>query len=231
MNITFLCKTRPTSSKCSIGYMSLLHSILLCGLITLLECSTLEANEEMPLTTPAKAGLVPELQSKPTLSVEQYQPEYSSLRERIKNVWHSPGWIAILPVNTYHSRNTYDKDSIDDYNEMPWGAGIGKWYRDKNNTRHQIMFITFSDSNYKPQPTLSYTWQKDLFLDRQQNWIFGYGCDFFLTMRHEAYYLPLPAFTPQMSFQYKNLAVVCSWVPWLGPDYGNVLMTTLRWYF
>ncbi len=162
---------------------------------------------------------------------EPYQPKYSTYYERIQNVWNSPNSFITVPVNTYHSRDTYTKEQIDDYNEMPWGFGVGKWYRDENNTRHQLLFLGFADSHNKVQLLAGYTWQKDIFLNKSESLIFGYGCDFFLTARDDYYYIPFPGLTPEISLQYKNFAISTSWVPWLGSNYGNVLLTNIRWYF
>lgn len=200
------------------SYSLVLLSLLLCPL-------SLAGDSTCPMTL--------QEENYPLVKEEEndYQPSYNSFKERLSNVWHSPHSSIILPVNTYHSRDTYTREQIRNYNEMPWGLGVGKWYRDSNNTRHQLIFMGFADSHSKVQLIASYTWQKDIFLNDAQTLLFGYGCDFFITARDDYFYIPFPGLTPLASLQYKNFAVSTSWVPWLGSNYGNVLLTTVRWYF
>lgn len=205
--------------------MSSFKSHFLTLTFALLSSSAFATNEDLSVPLPKQS--YEQLVDKTV----PYQPDYSTLYERIKNIWHAPNYFVALPVNTYHSRLTYSKERIDEYNEMPWGLGIGKWYRDKNNTRHQLVLLGFSDSNAKLQLLAGYTWQKDIYLNEAEDLIFGYGCDFFITARDDYYYIPFPGFTPEISIQYKNFAISTSWVPWLGPDYGNVFLTNIRWYF
>lgn len=196
------------------------------GLFGALLCSTLAfAGDASPLLSPDDPY------AKLMKDAEPYQPTYSTFWERLENTWHSPHSFVSVPVRTYHSRDTYTKEQIDNYNEMPWGLGIGKWYRDQDNTRHQLILIGFADSHSKVQLLAGYTWQKDIFLNEAEILSIGYGCDFFFTAREDYYYIPFPGLTPELSLQYKKLALSASWVPWLGNNYGNVLLINVRWYF
>ena len=160
-----------------------------------------------------------------------YCPEYSCLKERLLNVWDAPNWLLIVPVNTYHNRGNYTEQNIREFNEDPWGLGIGKWYRDKRNVRHELSFLIFLDSYKYPEPILGYAWQKDYFLDIMHNWSVGYGCNFFITARHKQSYIPFPGLTPHLAVQYKRLALNVAWVPRISQGTGDIFFTQLRWYF
>ena len=163
-----------------------------------------------------------------------YQPEYSNLKERLLNVWESPNWHIIIPVHTWHSRWTYTKQKGREYNEMPGGFGFGKWYRDMRNWPPEFSFIVLAVSYSYAEPLAGYPGHKDIFLDKAQNWSFGYGAHFFLTARHNYSYVPIPGIIPHIALQYKHLALNIAWVPYLGGEDGaggDVFFTQVRWYF
>lgn len=149
----------------------------------------------------------------------------------IEKTWASDNWYAILPVNTYHARGTYDRDRLRRYNEIPWGAGFGKWYRDKNDNQHELSFIAFADSHGHVEPTFTYSWQQYIHFDSSHNFSVAYGLNFMLTMRNDTYYLPVPLILPHLTIQIGSFAISTLWVPYLGRNNGNVLFTTCRWYF
>jgi palmitoyl transferase len=152
------------------------------------------------------------------------------LGQRITRAWESDKYDLYLPVNTWHNRFMYDQDyrKEREYNEQPWGLGIGRYFLDEDLDSHGLYVMGFADSNYQFQYIGGYVFVKNWSFDEKKEWSAGPGYTLSLTGRHEYYYVPLPLPLPVVSVRYKKLAVQAAYVPGSRND-ANVLFTWLRW--
>ena len=80
--------------------------------------------------------------------------------DHLTSLWHSDEYDFILPVNTWHNRLAYTHKKIKEFNERPWGAGIGKRYYDEDKDLHSMVAMVFMDSHDDPEPLVGYQFQK-----------------------------------------------------------------------
>ena len=80
---------------------------------------------------------------------------WDKFKTNVSQTWQDGNYNLFIPINTWHNRLTYDKEKIDEYNEMPWGLGIGKGRYDSDGDWHGLYAIVFEDSNYHPKPYLA----------------------------------------------------------------------------
>ena len=147
--------------------------------------------------------------------------------ENIKETYEEGRISAYIPVNTWHNRLAYDKKKIKEYNEAPYGFGVGKYRYDENGDWHAIYAMGFKDSNYHLQTIFGYAYQHNWYFDEDKNWRFGAGYTLSLTQRAEYLMIPLPLPLPVASLGYKYFSVQAAYVPGVKND-GNVLFTWLR---
>ncbi len=161
---------------------------------------------------------------------QEPKPDYIPWWDCVKNTWHSNQWELVVPVNTWHNRFIYEKDKIKEYNERPWGIGIGKSYLDENKNRHSLVALTFQDSHDDPEPTFGYSKQW-IWRDTSDAWRFTLGYIAGITFRSDYDYVPIPAVLPVIGFEYKRFSLENTYIPGLGDNNGNVLFTWVRWRF
>ena len=154
--------------------------------------------------------------------------EAASWRDNLRATWESENHTVIVPVNTYHSRLTYDKEHIKRYNEMPWGLGVERFYVDEKRNRHSFYALAFAASYGHVQPVVGYTWEKSVFLNDSHSARLGLGCTAVITARRQNDYIPFPGVLPIASLGYRGLAIHTSWVPYGGRNWGNVYLTVLK---
>ena len=165
----------------------------------------------------------------------------AKLGQRIAKVWRKGKNEFYLPVYTWHNRFMYKAGTTQKYNELPWGAGVGKSHIDEDGDEHVLSAMIFLDSNYKLEPITSYAFIKNYYQNKANETSLGVGYSLNVTGRHEFYpvkiqgrsvplYLPAPLPLPAFSFRYKQFSVLASYVPerW---DHGNVLFLVCRYTF
>lgn len=153
---------------------------------------------------------------------------WQRFRTRTVETWNSPTWDVYLPFLTWHNRLTYDRSKIDNYNETPWGAGIGKSMYDEDGDWHALYAIGFQDSHNMFQPMAGYAFQKNWRLDKDGDWRLGVGLVSGITARQQYNYIPLPLILPMAGVEYKRLALQGVYIPGTRNN-GNVLFCWLRW--
>jgi palmitoyl transferase len=151
---------------------------------------------------------------------------HSYIADEFNATWESKQYEWYIPVNTWHNRASYSSDQISDFNENPWGLGMGKYRYDADGDWHGLYGMAFLDSHSKIEPILGYGFQK--IWHAQEDLKLGLGYTVGVTFRSDMNYLPLPVILPIASVQYKSVAVQSTYVPG-GEGYGNVLFTWLRW--
>lgn len=155
---------------------------------------------------------------------------YDTFCKRIAELWHSDRYSLYVPAYTWHNRLMYDSETVERYNENPWGIGIGKVITDEKGNTHLLMIMGFQDSWKKFEPYGGYAFQKNWYMDSAHDWSAGIGYVLGITAREQYSYIPFPLPLPIGGIQYKQLALQAAYIPG-GYDDGNVLFIWLRWDF
>ena len=129
-------------------------------------------------------------------------------------------------MNTWHNRRYYDADKIKEFNEEPWGLGVGKYRYDEKGNWHALYGKAFMDSYNKLEPLVGYSYQKMWRLS--ENVRLGAGYSVGITMRSDFNYMPIPIVAPLASVECKKLPVQSACIPG-GNGNGNILFTWLGW--
>jgi lipid IVA palmitoyltransferase len=149
-----------------------------------------------------------------------------SIKNELSETWASPNAELYIPINTWHNRNYYTSDEIDDFNERPWGLGAGKYRYDEDGDWHGIYAFAFLDSQSDVEPIAGYGFQK--IWRTSENVRFGFGYTAGVTLRKDSDYIPIPVLAPLFSVKYKQVALQSTYILG-GNGYGNVLFSWLRW--
>ena len=150
---------------------------------------------------------------------------YVHIKNTVSETWRSPNAELYIPINTWHNRNYYTKEDIDDFNERPWGLGAGKYRNDEDGDWHGIYAFAFLDSQYDIEPIAGYGFQK--VWQASENFRFGLGYTAGVTLRKDSDYIPIPVLAPLFSIKYKQVALQSTYIAG-GNGYGNVLFSWLR---
>jgi lipid IVA palmitoyltransferase len=145
-------------------------------------------------------------------------------KQTLAETWDSSDYELYLPVNSWHNRHFYKKEKIDNYNEDPWGLGLGKYRYDAEGNWHAIYGMAFLDSHSKPQLAAGYAYQK--MWHTSDNLRFGAGYTLGATVRKDYPFLPIIA--PIASIEYKQLALQSTYI-FGGNGNGNILFTWIKW--
>ncbi len=151
---------------------------------------------------------------------------WANIKDTLSQTWRSPNYELYIPVNVWHNRHYYDDEDIDDFNERPWGLGVGKYRYDEDGDWHALYGMVFQDSHNDLEPIGGYAFQK--MWRPTDNFRLGAGYTIGVTMRQDMHYLPIPIILPLFSVEYKEIAVQSTYVPG-GEGHGNILFTWLRW--
>lgn len=151
---------------------------------------------------------------------------WADAKNTVTETWGADNYELFVPVNTWHNRHFYSQEKVDEYNEEPWGLGLGKYRYDAAGNWHSVYLIAFKDSHSKPEPVAGYAFQK---IWHPSNHIrLGLGYTIGVTLREDLHYMPLPVVAPIASIEYKQLALQSTYIVG-GQDRGNILFTWLKW--
>lgn len=203
-------------------------SLLSCLLLTSgLACAT--PAEDAPASAPVAASSEPAPASATSTGpVTSASTLSARLADTVERTWRSDRYELYVPLHTWHNRRTYDADKIAEYNENPWGLGLGKYRYDEDGNWHALYAMAFLDSHNKVEPIAGYGYAK--IWRPAQDWRLGLGFTAGVTMRQDYHYYPIPLVLPLLSVEYKRLAIQTTYVPG-GRNNGNVLFTWARWQF
>lgn len=154
---------------------------------------------------------------------------YNGLKENISDTWNNYTNVDIyLPLHTWHNRFMYDQEKTDEYNEDPYGVGIGISKYDEHNNWNGIYILEFQDSNNRIEPMLGYGWEKQYYLDNGIR--LGLGYTVLVTLRDDwmKYKLPVPGILPLASISYKDLTIQNTYIPGTYNN-GNVWFVWARY--
>ena len=172
-------------------------------------------------------ALISLLLSTPALADEPAsESTWSHVKDTLSQTWDAKDYELYVPISTWHNRSYYSSEKIDQYNEHPWGLGIGKYRYDNDGDWHSLYVMAFSDSHKDIQPVAGYGFQK--MWRPGENIRLGAGYTLGLTIRDDLHYLPIPVVAPLASVEYKQLALQSTYI-FGGEGNGNILFTWLRW--
>ena len=149
---------------------------------------------------------------------------YQEVKQHLCSIWQEGRYQALLPIHTYHTPRTYNSEKRKDYNERPWGFGIGKYIQPTPNRRYGLSAMTFQDSFNKPEPTFFYSWQHLFLADKDFRPHIGFAAG--ITFRDNYHWIPVPGAAPTIGFDYKSFSVNTLYVPGF-----DVFLTWMSWYF
>ncbi len=155
---------------------------------------------------------------------------FDTFARRLISIWNSGEYDLYLPVYSWHNRLAYDKSKIQKYNELPWGGGFGRSFRDEDGDDHFLFLMGFQDSYDRFEPYGGYGFMKRWHMDEEKTFSLGLGYSLGITARDQYDYIPIILPLPIAGVQYKNIALECAYIPG-GHNNGNVLFTWLRWHF
>ncbi len=135
---------------------------------------------------------------------------WSTIKSELSQTWNSEHSELYVPINTWHNRNYYSKEDIDDFNERPWGLGAGKYRYDEDGDWHGIYAFAFLDSQSDVEPIVGYGFQK--VWQASDNVRFGLGYTAGVTLRKNSNYIPLPVLAPLFSIKYKQVALQSTYI-------------------
>ncbi|MDR2902139.1 MAG: lipid IV(A) palmitoyltransferase PagP [Lactobacillales bacterium] len=154
---------------------------------------------------------------------------YDRTLTRIQKIWDTGAYELVVPVNTWHNRQMYDKRKTDSYNERPWGIGMGK-YIEEDDYRYALVAMGFSDSHKNFEPLAGFTFQKLWGLNDENTLRVTLGMFLGITCRQDYSYAPLPAPLPILGVEYKRFSIESTYIPGTKNN-GNVLFTWVRLRF
>lgn len=156
------------------------------------------------------------------------QEMWTDAKNTLSETWNANNYELFVPINTWHNRRYYNHEKIDEYNEEPWGLGLGKYRYDEAGNWHSVYLLAFKDSHSKPEPVAGYAFQKMWYPGN--NFRLGVGYTVGLTLREDFNYMPVPVLAPIASIEYKQLALQSTYILG-GQDRGNILFTWIKWQF
>ena len=191
-------------------------TLAVCGLCAVLAFSA-TANAEEVGTEAANAEV-----TKP----EESRSWMQSIGDSFSLAWNEGKLDLYLPLVAWHNTAMYDSTS--EYNERPWGFGIGMSAFDSDGDQHGLFAMGIMDSKYHFQPIVGYSYiaNWELFKD----FSVGAGVAAGITARDNYKYIPFPAALPVVSLQYSNIALQATYIPGTYNN-GNALFAWLRWHF
>lgn len=151
---------------------------------------------------------------------------WSYVKDTLSKTWEANDYELYVPMHTWHNRSYYTSEKIDQYNENPWGLGIGKYRFDDDGDWHGLYAMAFADSHKKMQPVAGYGFQKMWHATDDLRLGAGYTLGF--TLREDFNYMPIPIIAPLASVEYKQIALQSTYI-FGGNGNGNILFTWLRW--
>ena len=140
---------------------------------------------------------------------------------RLHQVWSEGDNELYVPSYAWHNRYLYPKEKIPQYNELPWGGGLGKSFYDEKGDWHGLYAFAFLDSHKNVEPIIGYAFLKVLHLN--ENTRVGAGHGLLVTARPDIFHnIPFPGALPWVSFNYRRLSLSATYIPG-SHGAGNVL--------
>ena len=134
---------------------------------------------------------------------------FSAQWEGIKDLYNNGNTGVVVGLYTNHPGWEYHNRKEE--NGFPWGGGLVRGYIDENNNERMLFAFAFSDSHYKIEPIIGYSWvhRWDLYgpLHVGAGYILG------LTFRADYQWLPIPTPLPVLSAGVGNVDTYMTFIP------------------
>lgn len=151
---------------------------------------------------------------------------YDAAWHYVNNIYQKGNWEVIVPISTYHMRNSYSSEQIESYEESPPGFGLGKGRINSSGNYEGLYAMGYQDSHHFPSWQVGYVWQA-LWRPINENFRVGLGYTAFILAREDiGHYTPFPAASPMTSIAYKNLTIDVTFIP-----FSNVFFSNIKWAF
>jgi palmitoyl transferase len=150
-----------------------------------------------------------------------------------RHAWYEGKPTVYLTGYTYHDRNTYTDEKIEEFNEKAWGGGFG-WggYEPTKGDHFGWYAMVFRDSHFKYTKMAGYGWVT--YWPERSDVAVGLGYTVFLMSRSDiADNIPFPAILPLASVKLGRAEVLGTFIPKLnaGVNHGNVAFFFGRYQF
>jgi len=144
---------------------------------------------------------------------------------RVQQIWNTGKYELNIPAYDWHNRYFYSNHK--NYNENPWGGGLGKSFYDEDGDWHGLYAFAFLDSHKNVEPIAGYGFEKMLHFDDKT--AIGIGYTLFLTSRRDiGHSIPFPAALPLVAITHRRATLMFIYVPG-GRNVGNVLFVLAKW--
>ena len=181
-------------------------------------------------TNPTIAGTLSLSEAAEQKAIEKRNGMFGRLKDRIVQTWSEGDVNLFVPAYTWHNRFTYDRERVRNYNEHPWGAGLGLSIVDEGGDSHLLFLMAFQDSWSEIQPYGGYGYFKNWYFDSNNDLRIGVGISLGITAREQYSYIPFPLPAPIFGIGYKQFSVEAAYIPGLRNNM-NFFFTWLRWTF
>jgi palmitoyl transferase len=150
-----------------------------------------------------------------------------------RDAWYDGKPTVLLTGYTWHDRNTYTDEKIDEFNEQAWGGGFG-WggYEPTKGDHFGWYAMIFRDSHSQYTKLAGYAWVT--YWPERSDVAVGLGYTVFLMSRPDiANNFPFPAILPLASVKLGRAEVLGTFIPKLdaGVNHGNVGFLFARYQF
>jgi palmitoyl transferase len=150
-----------------------------------------------------------------------------------RDAWYDGKPTVLLTGYTWHDRNTYTDEKIDEFNEQAWGGGFG-WggYEPTKGDHFGWYAMIFRDSHSQYTKLAGYAWVT--YWPERSDVAVGLGYTVFLMSRPDiANNIPFPAILPLASVKLGRAEVLGTFIPKLdaGVNHGNVGFLFARYQF
>ena len=144
-----------------------------------------------------------------------------SIVHRLTQIWTEGQNELYVPSYAWHNRMYYTPSKINNYNENPWGGGLGKSFYDEAGDWHGLYAFAFLDSHKNVEPVVGYAFLKEIHIN--ENLRLGGGYGILVTARPDILHnIPFPGALPWVSLNYRRVSLCATYVPGKH-DIGNVL--------
>jgi palmitoyl transferase len=149
--------------------------------------------------------------------------------QRVDQVWSQGSTDLYLTGYSWHNRYTYTPEKIRSFNELAFGAGLGKGLYDEDGDWHSLYAMAFLDSHSQIEPLAGYAFQKIARVGDKTR--LGAGYTVFLTSRADILgHVPFPGVLPLVSAGYDKATLFATYIPG-GQGNGNVLFMFGKYSF
>lgn len=132
-----------------------------------------------------------------------------------------------MPLYTWHLPWAYTREQISEYQNHPYGFGLGRGRFDDRGNWHGVYAMGFQDSHFKPEWLVGYGWKTYWRTSSDVRLGLGYTAGF--TSRTDyGHYAPLPVLLPIASADYGKLSLETAYVPG-GQGFGNIFFIWAKW--